>query len=99
MVKGSIFSGSYYSSEEEVKIAKANLINIGFDEIEYFSLGKKYFTQWAGSPRERLDNFYKCWNSNSEIIFGMRGSKFKNYLSTSTCFFWRKIKNYRFGNS
>jgi|SRR3989344_3590420 len=73
MVKGSIFSGSYYSSEEEVKIAKANLINIGFDEIEYFSLGKKYFTQWAGSPRERLDNFYKCWNSNSEIIFGMRG--------------------------
>jgi len=79
-----ILGTSYFSSKEHVKIRK-NMEEIGFKNLDYFTSNHHYFDKWAGTPEERIELFYRAWNSASDAIFALKGgsgvSHFVNRLN------------------
>lgn len=71
--KSSILELSYPSTKEEREQIYKNLKELGFNEQESFFLNNKYFSKWAGSPKERLNNFYSAWNSSSNFLIASKG--------------------------
>lgn len=80
-----ILGTSYFSSKEHVKIRK-NMEEVGFKNLDYFTSNHPYFEKWAGTPEERIELFYKAWNSPSDAIFALKGgsgvSHFINRIDT-----------------
>lgn len=72
MNKCAILGTSYFSSREHIKINK-NMEELGFDHVEYFTSSRPYFGKWAGTPEERKELFYRAWNSDSQVVFALKG--------------------------
>ena len=63
MKKCAVLGTSYFSKKKEIEKLSLNLKKLGFLEYEVFNSDKDFFYHWAGTPKERLDLFYKAWNS------------------------------------
>lgn len=73
MSKASLISPSYFTSGKDMVNIEKNIQKIGFGTFENLISKEKFFKKWAGNPGERLNSFYKAWNSDSEIIFCSNG--------------------------
>ena len=73
MAKVTLITPSYYCLDAERKNILKNIGKIGFSEEEDFTTGNILFNKWVGSSEERLNNFYKAWNSNSKAIMCCKG--------------------------
>ena len=93
MVKCSIVSTSYASSEREVRKMIRNVVRLGFDKVSVYSSKRIFFNKWAGAPKKRLKMFYDAWGSDSDVIIASRGgSGISQFISELDVSFLREKK-------
>ena len=64
---------TYASSKKDVSNSRKFLTNLGFNNIREHISKDVFLGRWCGSPFDRLENFYKSWNSDDKFIFLIRG--------------------------
>ena len=73
MVKCSIYGGSYFTKKKEIQQIKDNFKLLGVKDLDFCISDKRYRMKWNGSPKQRLENFYKGYNSNSDFMMASQG--------------------------
>ncbi len=73
MIKADILEPAYPSSMEDRKVINENLFNLGFELNSSIVKRDNLFDKWAGTPSERLSDFYSSWNSDSGVLLCSKG--------------------------
>jgi muramoyltetrapeptide carboxypeptidase len=73
MVVCSLLTTSHVCTKKELKQVLKNLEDFGFNKIEDLNSKDSFLNHWGGSPKERTQNLYSAWNSNSDAIICFKG--------------------------